>query len=344
MGEPVASAASAPIAEVDRRFQAFVLDRLVAWSLHGVGWLAAWWFFLREGSVLAGLGLVVLVLGLVTVGFAVPLGLRGTSPGRQALGLRVVDHATGEPIGFRRAVLRTLLLEAASAPTFGLGLVMLAWTVIEDREGSRRGWHDHLLGSLVVDVRPAPDEEVREDERPRQVVNLTAMRLQPVVRPSAPTVPPGRPGGPDRPAAGVAARSAPGPVAESTPEPPESVRTTVARRAPAPTRPRWRVTFDSGESLEVEGLGLLGRHPAGRQGEEVRHLVPLRSEDMSISKTHAQVDLVDGTLVVTDRGSTNGSVLVRQGVSRDLPAGRPTTLVDGDLVLFGDRQMRVERA
>jgi pSer/pThr/pTyr-binding forkhead associated (FHA) protein len=45
-----------------------------------------------------------------------------------------------------------------------------------------------------------------------------------------------------------------------------------------------------------------------------------------------------------DRGSTNGSVLLRQGVSREPAAGRPTTLLDGDHVRFGDRIMSVARA
>ena len=51
----------------------------------------------------------------------------------------------------------------------------------------------------------------------------------------------------------------------------------------------------------------------------------------------------DGVLVVMDRGSTNGSILIRQGVPRELPAGKPATLVDGDRVRFGDREMTVAR-
>ena len=115
-------------------------------------------------------------------------------------------------------------------------------------------------------------------------------------------------------------------------------------QAATPRRTTWRVVFDSGESFVVEGLGLVGRRPEGRAGEPVRHVVPLVSENMSISKTHAQFHLAgDGALVVMDRGSTNGSILVRRGVSRELSAGRPATLLDGDRVLFGDREMRVAR-
>ena len=74
----------------------------------------------------------------------------------------------------------------------------------------------------------------------------------------------------------------------------------------------------------------------------MRHLLALPSGDMSLSKTHAQFQVApDGVLVVMDRGSTNGSLLIRQGVSRQLTAGRPATLLDGDRVRFGDREMTV---
>ncbi|HEY1134218.1 MAG TPA: FHA domain-containing protein, partial [Nocardioides sp.] len=107
---------------------------------------------------------------------------------------------------------------------------------------------------------------------------------------------------------------------------------------------RWRVTFDSGETFVVSGLGLVGRKPDARAGEQVAHLVPLQSTDMSLSKTHAQFHLsAEGSLVVMDRGSTNGSFINRGGVARELTAGRAATLVDGDVVRFGDREMRVTR-
>ncbi len=115
---------------------------------------------------------------------------------------------------------------------------------------------------------------------------------------------------------------------------------TRARRAGL----RWRVAFDTGDSFVVEGLGLVGRRPEARPGEPVRHVVPLPSADMSLSKTHAQFHLApEGALVVMDRGSTNGSRLIRQGVTRDLVAGKPATLLDGDQVRFGDRAMTVTR-
>jgi len=76
----------------------------------------------------------------------------------------------------------------------------------------------------------------------------------------------------------------------------------------------------------------------------VAHLIPLASADMSVSKTHAQLGPApDGTLVVMDRGSTNGTVLVRRGVSRQLAPGKPAALLDGDKVVYGDREMVISR-
>ena len=301
-----------PPAELDRRFYAFVLDRLAAGTVDAVGVLLAYRFLVDGGRVL--LGVVVAVLGVVVVGaaLAVVLGLTGSSPGNVALGLRVVSPGTRTPIGVGRALLRQAIVGLATLPTFGLGLATLAWTAAMDAGGRRHGWHDRVARSEVVDVRPVPAEIAEEAPAPQAVVNLTAMRLVPALATPAPPPPP--------PAAAV---------------------------APAPARPapaRWRVGFDTGESLVADGLVLVGRRPEPRPGESVRHLVPLRSEDMSLSKTHAQVHVAsDGTLVVADRGSTNGSVLVRRGAARRLAAGQPATLLDGDRVHLGDRVMTVSR-
>lgn len=342
--------ATVRVAEPERRFRAFVVDRALAWTVFAVAVLAAWWWFFRNGAVLAGIGLVGGVVLVVSLAFALVLGLRGSSPGRALFGLRVVDARTGGPIGVPRALGRTLVLGMASLPMFGLGLATLAWTAVEDRAGERRGWHDHVVGSVVVDVRPLPAEEESSEDRPRQIVNLTTMRLM-QVNPTEPPVVPApepaqsRPSAPPKtPAAHVPPAPEPAPPARPATAQAGGTPTAAASRRPGEAA-TWRVEFDSGESFVVEGVGVVGRQPQGRPGETVRHVVPLVSRDMSISKTHAQFHLAaDGALVVTDRGSTNGSLLIRKGVARELTAGRPATLVDGDRVRFGDREMRVSKS
>ena len=329
---------SAPPADLDRRFYAFVLDRLLAWTLDGVAVFLAWRYLIDQDQVAAGIAVIVAVVLVVGAAFAVVLGLTGSSPGNAALGLRVLDAGTGVPIGVRRALLRQLILGVATLPTFGLGVATLAWTATMDPSGRRHGWHDRVAGSEVVDVRPVPAEPEAVDTGPPHVVNLTAMRLVPA--PPTPQPPP--------PLAAPTAPPVTVPSTPSTPPPPPPAPPRQQLGYPLvpepPTSVGWRVSFDSGESFRVEGLALVGRRPEARAGEAVHHLVPLRSTDMSLSKTHAQFQVAaDGVLVVTDRGSTNGSFLIRQGAARELPAGRPTTLLDGDHVRFGDREMTVAR-
>jgi len=289
-------ATTLPAADLDRRFYAFVLDRLIAWSVvAAVAWVA--YRYLVTPGLGAALVVVAITLLVVGLAFAVVLGRVGTSPGKALLGLRVVDVATGVPVGVLPAIQRTLILGVATLPTFGLGVATLAWTAVMDAGRMRRGWHDRVTDAVVVDVRPLPETPAVAEQPPRQIVNLTAMRLVP------PT------------------------FSDASPEPP------VIRAQGIPRPARWRVSFDCGETFVVDGLA-----------EEVRHVVPLPSVDMSLSKTHAQFQVApDGALVVMDRGSTNGSVLIRKGVPRDLVAGKPTTLLPGDEVAFGDRRMTVAR-
>ena len=87
------------------------------------------------------------------------LGVWGVSPGKAALGLRVARAEDGGPIGFPRALLRTVILGLATLPTFGFGVAALAWTAVADPGGRRRGWHDLRARSCVVDVRPPPEPE-----------------------------------------------------------------------------------------------------------------------------------------------------------------------------------------
>jgi uncharacterized RDD family membrane protein YckC len=352
-----------PVADLDRRFYAFAIDRAIAWGIDAGAAVVLFQVLIEPGHLWAGVAAITGVVVLVGAVFAVVLGLTGSSPGMAVGAIRVVREGSGTPIGVGRALLRQLILGLAALPTLGLGVATLAWTAVMDPDGRRRGWHDHVAHAVVVDVRPVAEELPEEDAGPRHVVNLTALRLVPAPAPAPaptrtrrPATPPptGPPAASPTPRhAAVATATAPEPTARRqlgyplVPEP----RPDAEPQAPAGgvhaapiARTGWRVSFDTGESFLVEGLALVGRRPEAGAGEQVRHLVELSSADMSLSKTHAQFQIAsDGALVVMDRGSTNGSFLVRQGVPRGLPAGSAATLVDGDHVRFGDREMTVVR-
>ncbi|HEX5089792.1 MAG TPA: RDD family protein [Nocardioides sp.] len=364
------------VAGADRRFYAFVIDRLIAWGILACEAYVAYVTLIEPGHLWTGIAAIagtVLLVGLVT---SMLVGLYGLTPGKAMLGLRVLSAEDARPVGVARATLRTLILGVATLPTLGFGAAALAWTAMVDPSGWRRGWHDLRTGTVVVDVRPRAAAEEPDEEPPRQVVNLTAMRLvpasptpprriptrgrrpatpseplaePPVTPPVAPAVTPrqglGWPLVGDAPAAPPAEPPARGPRPSAPPPGLAAGERTQPRPAPAARAgARWQVTFDTGEQFEVRGLTLVGRRPEPRPGEPVKRLVTLPSDDMSLSKTHAQFQVVpDGALVVMDRGSTNGSLLIRAGVTRRLVGGKPATIREGDRVRFGDREMRVAR-
>ena len=70
-------------------------------------------------------------------------GLKGQTPGKMALGIRVVD-SQGNPPGIMRAILREVLGKLVSTVVFILGFLWVVW----DRR--KRGWHDHIAGTYVV--------------------------------------------------------------------------------------------------------------------------------------------------------------------------------------------------
>ena len=220
---PAVETRSYPAAGLDRRFYAFAADRFVAWGLGAAAVAIAWALFLDRGRTATGIGVIVGALLGIGIAFAVVQGLTGLTPGKALLGLRTAHHDTGGTIGVGRALLRGAVLGLATLPTFGLGLATLAWTAVMDPGRQRRGWHDVLARSVVVDVRPAAPEEVAADSGPRQVVNLTALRLVPAPAPPEPVAAP-------RPAARPARRrasAAPAPQPPAEQPPPDPGRTVV---------------------------------------------------------------------------------------------------------------------
>ena len=112
----------------------------------------------------------------------------------------------------------------------------------------------------------------------------------------------------------------------------------LSRRDAAIVSPVPGTTRDAIEvRLDLGGLPVMLVDTAGLRATSD----PVEAEGVDRARSiQGAADLV---LVVLDRGSTNGTVLVRQGVARELTAGKPTTLLSDDLVRFGDRQMTVVR-
>ena len=104
------------------------------------------------GTLLAATGLGVGVLLVWAWPTFFELVWRGQTPGKRALGLRVVER-DGGLVGWRATVLRNLLRPADLLP--GLGLVGL---LVASMDPERRRLGDLVAGTLVIrdEARPAP--------------------------------------------------------------------------------------------------------------------------------------------------------------------------------------------
>jgi uncharacterized RDD family membrane protein YckC len=99
----------------------------------------------------AGVGLLLLLLfGVQWVYFAALEAWRATTPGKAALGLRVVT-TTGRPIGLRAAVLRNVLRAADALPlTYSAGCLSIAALVSMSVTKRFQRLGDLVAGTMVV--------------------------------------------------------------------------------------------------------------------------------------------------------------------------------------------------
>ncbi len=108
-------------------------------------------------------------------------------------------------------------------------------------------------------------------------------------------------------------------------------------------RPVARLAFSSGEVVDVDRVVLVGRAPQARRipTAEQPRLVTVPSPHQEVSATHLEVRPGTGpdrgVAVVTDLGSTNGTVLLEPGEEAlDLRAGLGVRLVPGAVLDLGD--------
>jgi hypothetical protein len=114
------------------------------------------------------------------------------------------------------------------------------------------------------------------------------------------------------------------------------------RTAMVPRRSRsiaWYLEPDGLQRVRVDGAVLVGRDPSG-----AGTLVPVPADETSVSKTHARVELVDGTLRVVDLESTNGTFLVDQFDDMlQCEPGSPTPIGDATAIEVGTYSIAVHR-
>jgi uncharacterized RDD family membrane protein YckC len=110
-------------------------------SIFGIGLLGAAGGGPRFGALGPLVGFVLLVAYIV---WALRLFANGTTPGKNALHLRVVKE-NGCNATFGTMFLREWIGKLISAMVFSLGYI---WILLDP---DRQGWHDKLVGTYVVD-------------------------------------------------------------------------------------------------------------------------------------------------------------------------------------------------
>jgi uncharacterized RDD family membrane protein YckC len=159
-----------------RRALAYLLDLIICYGVFTL--LVLLFVFAAMGggaSEMGSLGkamggfLLVVLFAIQWVYFVVWDALRGRSPGKAALGLRVVT-TEGRPIGWRAAALRNLLRAADALPTaYVVGVAAMAMTARFQRLG------DLVAGTMVVvpeDARVARALELQPPAHPRELATL----------------------------------------------------------------------------------------------------------------------------------------------------------------------------
>lgn len=120
----------------------------------------------------------------------------------------------------------------------------------------------------------------------------------------------------------------------------------VPGQPPGPSitsRPVAVLQLSCGDRVEVDRVVILGRAPEARRfsATEQPRLVTVPSPQQEISSTHLEVrpgtGADHGSAVVTDLGSTNGTVLAQPGLPAEpLRPGIPVQLLPGAVIDLGD--------
>jgi hypothetical protein len=132
------------------------------------------------------------------------------------------------------------------------------------------------------------------------------------------------------------------PVADPPAEEPLAETGPLEAVATGPAPAVARLVLSSGPVVDVDRVVIVGRAPqARRPGDDLARLVTVPSPHQEISSTHVEfrpgTGPDRGSVVVTDLGSTNGTVIVQPGLRpEDLQPGISVQLDPGAVVDLGE--------
>jgi len=104
----------------------------------------------------------------------------------------------------------------------------------------------------------------------------------------------------------------------------------------------YTLKFSNGDSIGVSSGGLLGRNPVATTADVGEHLIIVTDPDRTVSKTHLEFGIEDGSFWICDRFSGNGTTVQEPGrPARRLVPGRRYRIERGTLVGIGEQTFSV---
>ena len=106
----------------------------------------------------------------------------------------------------------------------------------------------------------------------------------------------------------------------------------------APT-PAFFVELSTGGREPLDQPLVIGRAPsaAALGGDRIPRLITMTTPNQDISRTHAQISVEGGTVVVTDLHSRNGTIVTLPGrAAQKLREGETTPVIPGTIIDLGD--------
>lgn len=95
--------------------------------------------------------------------------------------------------------------------------------------------------------------------------------------------------------------------------------------------------FSTGDTAIIGPPAIVGRNPSSAVPDPGgSQLVVVSDPSRTVSRAHADIRWIGGTLTVSDRGAGNGTAVTRPSQRRfELTTGEPYELLDGDLLHLG---------
>jgi uncharacterized RDD family membrane protein YckC len=143
-----------PKANFAQRLVAFLIDQAILWVVYLVLsiLLGGVMSFGNDSAFIGGIGFLgVLVFLVVGVGYYIYFegSESGQTVGKKAMSIRVVDLATGGPLGYGKAGLRYVGKIISGIPCY-LGYLWMLW------DQDQQTWHDKIATTTVVPTTAYP--------------------------------------------------------------------------------------------------------------------------------------------------------------------------------------------